>query len=157
MSDLASRFIISTKHKKIYLSISKHLAHNTQTHQNIARSKITQYLSDSPPSRGYVHQLFFFISFNQSLACTDPKTLTPHKTRDLLSSLDPPSLRYSTKPSTISYIDLHLALQVSHSMHKALHFLITQIPLLALSQLAQHLRTIQLLITLPSLLFIHTK
>ena len=43
------------------------------------------------------------------------KTLTPHKTEDLHSSLDPSSLHYITKPSTICYKDLHLALQVSYS------------------------------------------
>jgi hypothetical protein len=58
------------------------------------------------------------------------KTLTPHRTKDLRSSLDPSSLRYNTKPPIISHRDLHLALQVLHRMQKAL---ITQIQLLALS------------------------
>jgi hypothetical protein len=34
---------------------------------------------------------------------------------DLRNSLDPSSLRYSTKPYTICYDHLRLALQVSHS------------------------------------------
>jgi hypothetical protein len=43
------------------------------------------------------------------------KTLTPHRTEDLRSSLDPSSLRYNTNPSTICYKELHLALQVAYS------------------------------------------
>jgi hypothetical protein len=45
------------------------------------------------------------------------------------------------KTFIVSCNDLHLALQVSYSMHEALQFLITQIQLLALSQLAKILCT----------------
>ena len=58
------------------------------------------------------------------------KTLTLHKTKDLRSSLDHSSLHRSTKPSTVSQTNLHLALEVLHKMHKAL---ITQIQPLEIS------------------------
>jgi hypothetical protein len=53
------------------------------------------------------------------------KNPTPHRTGDLRISLDPPSLRYIINPFTLSYNDLHLAIQVLDSMHEALQFLIT--------------------------------
>ena len=80
----------------------------------------THDIRGSPPPWGYVHQLFFFISFYQYSTCTETWFLTPQRTEDLCTSLDPPSLNYNTNPSTVSYNHLHLALQVSHSMHKAI-------------------------------------
>jgi hypothetical protein len=53
-----------------------------------------------------------------------------HRTKYLRSSLDPSSLHYNTKPSTVSHRDLHSTMQALHKMHKAL---ITKIQPLALS------------------------
>ena len=146
--------MISTK--QVYLSdyiqaLSKRrrkLIKTSTKHHNIVFTWFTPLLGLRPPT------LLLYILWSIGYKHRDIKTLTPHRKKDLHSSLDPSFLHYSTRPSTVSHRDLHSALQVSHKMHKAL---ITQIQLLSLSQLAQLLRTIQLLLTLPSLLFIHTK
>ena len=79
----------------------------------------TQDMRGSPPPWGYAHQLFvFFIIFGQSSYMHKASKSTPQRTRDLCTLLDPPSLSYSTNPSTVSYNHLHLDLQASHNMHK---------------------------------------
>jgi hypothetical protein len=43
------------------------------------KATITQDVRGSPPSWGYVHQLFFsFIVFYQSYTCTETQDPTPH-------------------------------------------------------------------------------
>jgi hypothetical protein len=60
------------------------------------------------------------LSLVNQLQAHNLKTLTPQGTEDLCSLLDPSSLHYNTKPSTISPRDLHSVLQFLHRMHKAL-------------------------------------
>jgi hypothetical protein len=105
------------------------------------------------PGATSTNSSYLLSSFNR-LQAQSHQNPTPPRTKDLCTSLDPPSSHYSTNPSIVYYNELHLALRISYSMHQALQFLITQIQLLALSQLAQYLCTIQLLLTLPNLLLI---
>jgi hypothetical protein len=121
--------MISTKQ----VDLSKHIKHLAKTYEHIKTKHkahntvftwFTPLLGLRPPT------LLLYILRSISYKHRAIKTLTLHRTEDLRSSLDPSSLRYNTKPSTVSHRDLHSALQVLHKMHKAL---ITQIQLLALS------------------------
>jgi hypothetical protein len=92
---------------------------------SIAQSTITQDIRGSPPTWGYVHQLFiFFIIFFQSSYMHRATKPTPHRTRGLCAprQIFLPELGHNTKPSytvctPASYNRLHLTLQVlTHSM-----------------------------------------
>jgi hypothetical protein len=105
------------------------------------------YVVHPPPPRGYIHQLFFFISVLNHLQHRATKNPSSHRTKDLRSSLDPSSLRYSTKPSITSHSNLHLALQALYS-----HAQSTYKTLLALSLHHIDAPSFMYLLTLPSLL-----
>jgi hypothetical protein len=79
------------------------------------------YLCGSPPSWGYVHQLFLFIISVKQLQHRASTILTPDRTKDLRSSLDPSSLGFNTKPCTTSYNHFHLALQASYNHAQSIY------------------------------------
>jgi hypothetical protein len=110
--------IHSIKNKQIYVSKSKHLAREVINTSRQEQSKTTQCLHGSQPPWGYIHQLFFFIVFSQLVTSTEPQNPTSPKTGYLRTFLDPPSLRYNTNHFTTYYNTLHIALQVSHRIHK---------------------------------------
>jgi hypothetical protein len=119
MSDLTSIYIISTKHNQIYLSISKNLASkdiNTSTHltkqSNTAYMWFTPTLGLCPPTLLlYYLRSSFLQAHSIKILLRRRQEIYAHFARSSFFELG-----YSTKPS---YNYLHIALQVSHSMHKA--------------------------------------
>ena len=98
-------------------------------HQNKVQSEQHRiYVVHPHPGATSTNSSSLLSSVNQ-LQAQSLKTLTPHRIQDPHNSLDPSSLCYNTKPSTISHRDFHFALQVLHKMQKCL---ITRIQLLAL-------------------------
>jgi hypothetical protein len=95
--------------------ISRHLEKEDINTLKQAQSKTTQCLRGSPhPGDTSTNSSYFFSSVNR-LQAQSHQNPSLHRTKDLCSSLDPSSMCYSTKPSTIGYNHLHLDLQVSYS------------------------------------------